>query len=393
MTSARRVMWPLVAEYGLANAGHWAAMSVFSLYLVEGVRLAPAAAGALSLLTAFSVRSLRLVLAPAVDRLTPRSAMLAACALGACGFALLAARAGVLLIVAGVLLFGAGYGTNALAAKVAAGTVGGTGDVRMRYAVLNVGLNVGSGAGPLLAAALVVHRGYQPVFWLAAGGYAAAGLVVALLLPAGERGPARQGFRWRDALGMALASAPVRRLLLYCGLGFLLYSQLYASLPLYVNGVLHRPDLLGTLFGLNAVLIVTAQVPAMQAVSRLRVGSTAVVAAAYALFGLGFLLAWQVPVIAVGYLAVALWTLAEILLMPSLDALASEAGGRSGQVATFALSGLAIAIGEGLGSFAGVALSAALGRSGELPAVFGLFTAASAVAVGAVLVTGRRRLR
>lgn len=176
-------------------------------------------------------------------------------------------------------------------------------------------------------------------------------------------------------------------------MGWFLYTQSYASLPLFISDGVHRPDLLGSVFALNAIFIVVGQLPVSKTILYLRLPPSQSVLLAFLAFACGFALMWLFPVWQIIYVAVVLWTLGEMLLMPSLDTLIAKGALAEHTQVAFVVYSVAIGIGEGLGNLFGVSLADFLLKSGNFSYLYMLLTIA---ALGATIVTvfaaGRKEL-
>src|SRR5205823_12312731 len=106
------------------------------------------------------------------------------------------------------------------------------------------------------------------LFLIAAMTYALSGFI-ALWLPSTESGPSQRP-KWRTAVRLSLRMPALWRAMLFTFLGWFLYTQSYASLPLYVVSGVRRPDLLGSVFVVNAALAVVGQWPLSKAIVFLR---------------------------------------------------------------------------------------------------------------------------
>jgi Major Facilitator Superfamily len=373
----------------MSNAAHWGVMAIVSLYLLTTLRLPAVAAATTLFAVMLSSRLSRLVAMPAIARLGGRGGLRLGLALGLAGdlgLALTAQRPAVAFLL---LVVGTAYSTTALAVKaVAAGLPVET--RLMRYASINLWLNAGAAAGPVLMNTLFLHWQPRGAFLAGAAVYAAA-LALSMRLPrlAVDRGSA-DGLRRQVAA--ALASGGLWRAVLLNTLGFFLYSQLYATLPLYVGSVLRLPDLLGVLIAVNGVVAVAIQIPVLRVAARRRVGPVPLALLSFAGYAAGFAILWLTASWPACLGAVLVWTLSEIVLFPSVDAMFAGSGPAGSALVAFTMAGLSAAAGESLGSFTGVALAGWLEASGSLPALYAAFTAAAlaSLVVAGALLPGRR---
>jgi MFS family permease len=386
-----RSLWlgAVLAQWCTVNVGYFAVLAVLSLYLVDTLRLPPDQAGLLLLLSSLPYRLARVFLVPLLERVSPRVTMVASLGASCVGCLGLALTQAVPAVAGLLVLTGAGYGTNALAVKTLAAHAKSQGpSPLMRYASLSTGVNLAAAVGPLVGNALFLHRGAGAVFLLAAATYGLAAVIAAGMpdVPSDTVPPRR----WLTGLRASLRTAAVRRSVVFTVLGFFLYTQLYATLPLFAHTTLGAPALIGSFFGLNAVLVLVGQLPLSHLTERWSLSTTRVIQAAFAAFAGGFAVLSAWPHWTVVYAAVALWTLGEMLLMPVLDTIVAEGVPPEDRVMAFALTGGAAGVGAGLGNMAGVTLAGWLLKAGTPHHLYALLAAiAAAAACGALPVGGR----
>jgi MFS family permease len=227
------------------------------------------------------------------------------------------------------------------------------------FGVQRIGINVGWAAGPGLGAYLAAG-GYGRLFYLAVPA-----TLVAAFLCAGVRdvaAPMHRGeLAWRQVVS-ALGDRRFATFLAVTLLGMVLAAQLYSPLAMYATSRLGLRELdLGHLYTLNGVLVALLQFPAVRLIER--IGSRGAIlvgpllyAAAYSSIGLAH---------TTGGLAicVAAVTVAEVILLPAQQALASQLGDPARQGRTMGLYGLTFAAGQSFGPIVGgLAIDHLLGR-------------------------------
>jgi MFS family permease len=377
----------VIAEFSLSNLGNYAVLAILSLYFVHTLNLPAAQAGGLLLFTSFSFRLSRVFVAPLVERFPARRSAFVSLSMSSLGTLGMAVVRTPLLLVLMLLITGAGYSTNALLVKTLvaqAKSSGGSGSsLFLRYTFLTIGVNLAAALGSVLGSAVFFRWSPAGVFLLAAITYGLSGCI-ALSIPASEAGDQPERPRWGTALRLSLRLPALWRALLFTCMGWFLYTQSYASLPLFVSDVVHRPDLLGSVFALNAILVVAGQLPVSKVMLYLRLPTSQSVLSAFIAFAGGFALLWLFPGWQMVYAAVALWTLGEILLMPALDTLIAEGALVEHTQVAFVVYSVAIGVGEGFGNLFGVSLADFLLRSGNFSSLYLLLTVGAS---GAVVVT------
>lgn len=347
----------VVAEYSVCNLGHFAVMAILSIYFVHSLNLPAAQAGGLMLFVSLSFRLSRIFVAPLVDRFPIRQATFMALFLTSLGYLGMAVARTPLLIMPLLLIVGIGHGTNSLLVKTLAAHSNNPKksegkSLFFRYSSLTTGINLTAAVGSFIGSTLLFHQSSSSVFLLAAITYGSAGLI-AMRLPSAELGIS-QPPKWKTGLWLSLKLPNLWKAMLFALLGWFLYTQSYASLPLYVSEAIHRPDLLGSVFALNAILVVIGQLPLSRVMMRLHWPISRMVQLAFLSFASGFALLWLLPSWQIIYGAVTLWTLGEILLMPALDTLVAEGAHSEHRQMAFTLNAIAVSIGEGIGNLVGV---------------------------------------
>lgn len=377
----------VTAEFSLCNLGNYAVMAILSIYFVHSLNLTAAQAGGLMLFTSFSFRFSRVFLAPLVDGLPIRLSAFMSLFLSGLGYLGLSVTRTPLLVVLLLFITGAGYSTNALLVKTIAAQAKSSDSsgqsLFLRYTSLTIGVNLAAAAGSVVGSAVFFRWSPAAVFLIAAIVYGLSGCI-ALLIPISETGNNTQRPKWGTALRLSLRLPALWRALLFTGMGWFLYTQSYASLPLFVSDGVHRPDLLGSVFALNAIFIVVGQLPVSKTILYLRLPPSQSVLLAFLAFACGFALMWLFPGWQIIYAAVVLWTLGEMLLMPSLDTLIAKGALVEHTQVAFVVYSVAIGIGEGLGNLFGVSLADFLLKSGNFSYLYMLLTVA---ALGATIVT------
>lgn len=389
----------VIAEYSTCTLGHFAVMAILSLYFIQSLKLPAAQAGWLMLFTSLSFRLSRIFIAPLVSRLPVRQATFLALFLAALGYVGMAFVRIPILIMPVLLVVGIGHGTNTLLVKVMAANAGSQKKTEdetkknkspfLRYASLTTGINISAAVGSFVGSTLLYRTSASGVFLMAAIVYTLAGLI-AMWIPSQEAG-AMQAPDWGKGLKLSLGMPALRRAMLFGFFGWFMYTQSYASLPLFISDAVHRPDLLGTVFVVNAVLVVVAQLPISHLIMRLRIPTSQIVVLAFLTFGLGFALLWLFPAWQTVYIAVVFWTLAEILIMPALDTLVAEGAPKDYKQTAFTVNSVAVGLGEGIGNFAGVSIAGFFLVTGGLQNLYLLLAASAILAVVLALFVGNRR--
>jgi MFS family permease len=134
-------------------------------------------------------------------------------------------------------------------------------------------------------------------------------------------------------------------------------GQLFNAVALYVSSVLAAPSKLGWLYTLNALLVVLLQLPVTNLAQHWSNGRQLhIVQFSYATFTLSFIM----PLIIPGYMGavvlVLLFTLAEMMFVPSVDVLLLSLIGKENRAVGYSVLSVSTAVGELVGGGMGVAI-------------------------------------
>ncbi len=198
----------------------------------------------------------------------------------------------------------------------------------LQYVAVNLGFAVapvlagwlaGVGYATLFAAAAVVQLGWAAFVLAFLPETRSVAAAAAARVPGGA------------GLGTALRDGVYVRFLLLCVLLTLLPHQSFVALSAWMASQGHSPATFGSVIALNGVLIVLVQPWIVEAVGRRDVPRVFMVASV--LYGVGFMLHGVSPLVAVHALAIATWTMGEILVAPVQSGVAAtlappEARGR-----------------------------------------------------------------
>ena len=377
----------LLSEWTLCNIGHYCLLATLSLYLLVTLHLAAPTAALLLLFSSLAFRLARFFVAPLIDQLSPRIALLLSTSLGCLGYIGLIFVSHPLLLLALFCVIGIGYGSNALLIKALAAS--GVGASRLlRYASINTGLNIGAAIGPIVGNTLFLHWNPHLLFLFPACMFALAGFIC-LLFQGEEKHEAVQS-HWIKSLHSALQYSIVRQNMLFVFAGFFLYSQIFSTLPLVTRLLFHAPDLLSSYFALNALLIVLVQIPATRLMISIGLSPRLLLRVSLLMYTAGFILIWLLPYWQIAFPAVVLWTGGEMLLFPALDTMMAAEIPASLRITCFSLSAVAVAFGEGFGSLLGVWVVGVLSPLGQIRHLYVFFAVFAAVTLAAALLIIRR---
>jgi MFS family permease len=295
----------------------------------------------------------RVVVSPLLAKVPLRVAVVGNLVAAALGLALLAARGAPLLVFVGVTLLGIGYGGCILSIKVA--LVADRSVVTTRtLGNLAIALNVGAALGPLISGALFDVAGSLVNFGTLASISAAGAISAAFALPRAENSvPMDSGGNRLTARIRGVPRAAVA-VLITLTFAFILYAQLYSVLPLLVTQRMHAPEMLGLMFGLNAVIVICLQRPISDLIVRSALVERLALASGIGLFAVAVLVLAIAESLVSFAIAVLIASVAECLVLPVAEARLSELIGGQRLTVAFTLSALAMGSGETIGAYLGV---------------------------------------
>lgn len=360
----RRLLLALLLDFGITSIGCYALLPVLPV-LLRGWSAGPFAIGAVLLLFS-ALRFCGFVVVNRLDLSRVRTVLVTSLACAAALMALAEPLQQIRLAMV-VALLGVAVCLSVNSVMVRSCISEFVKDTEERvaaYSRLMVVTNLCSAGGPLLGAALFFR---SPGAWLlaVAAVFALASLATALVVPAGIRLPVHRPTAQAGPLRSALANRELMRVATASFFCFVLYSQLFSAMPLYVFGS-GRTASAGLLFLVNAVLAVLLQVRVGRIAGRFMVrpggayrmlGAVLLLtAASFALTGLSRL---DLPVL-LG--AIVVFTVGETVLSAVNDQAFVGAKGDLGTLSAVKFRMVVTALGQSAGSFMGGSLSLVTAR-------------------------------
>jgi MFS family permease len=353
---ARSATRYIVLHYIFTNAGYFGLLST----LVVSLNAAGFDPGRIAMLVVvFSITSkvAKIPLAPLLDRISAASSVLLGCGVAGGGFLCLWLASGLGPTAGALCLSGVGISINNLASKqLGAAASDLSGRRSQLFAYVNMGVNLASAAAAPLAVFFTDRHHYDAVLAGVVCCYFLGGIITYLNF---------------GRLNLERHSAPVSSWRAYVKLlrlhgmlpflvtnffGWFLYGQLFNVLALYVSKTLGAPQLLGWLYSLNALLIVVAQLTVTRIAGRLGGGRSAhTMLMSYLVWAAAFCVAFGVPGYAGAIMFTAIFTVAEMLFVPSVDVILLDLIGSTNRAVGYSILSISTALGEATGAGSGVA--------------------------------------
>jgi MFS family permease len=253
------------------------------------------------------------------------------------------------------------------------------------FGMLYWAINLGFSIAPV-AAGLVASWSYRALFFIDAATMAIYGAIVLVKVPETRPPPTQATQGERVSLGAVLTDGAFTRFLFFGFLVAFLFWQTSATLSAWMASLGHSARTYGAVLAVNGVLIVVAQPAITSRIATLDRSRVLLVSALLA--GLGLSLHGVGAAIALHVLAVAIWTLAEILSSPTIAAVVSDfstASSRGRYQGVYTMSwGLASFLGPLVGPFA-------LERAGPAVTWGGCLVIGGVAAIGLAATTPRHR--
>lgn len=400
-------VWTITMEYLLTQLGYFIMLPIlpFLLNRVQGMSMAEV--GTVMLFFTLMIRGSSMLLGNLADRFSIKGGILASLLVTAICFGLLPLVQNVWLVYLILAITGFGISLNFTMSKaLVAADVKERSDHVRAFGLINLFVNVSAAVGPVIGTFFLGREQYATVLLFIAGCYVAAFLLILFFLKgvtlekpeeSGEA-PPRSKNVWGEYVDLLFRDRAYRKLSFFNFIGWFLYGQLFTGIPLFVAHQFELGTQLGTLFTVNAVLIVTLQMLVAKGTSHLQKerGFTTerLLLISYLFFAGSFVIvgaagAWLLLL----YVSVAVFTFGEMLFTPMSSTIASSMAKPGKRVLYFNALNVSQALGEGLGVYLGVAVLNWFITAGMAPLYWYLLGAVGLLAAGMVQVSEMRSQR
>ncbi|MFA7762788.1 MFS transporter [Streptomyces sp. NRRL S-448] len=389
--TVRRLLLALFLNFGITSIACYSLLPMLPV-LMEGWHSGPVTVG--GVLFVFSaLRFCGFIVVDRLDlsrvRLTLTMSLAVAAALMGGAVLLRGERTAVVLLVFGVAVC---MSINSVTVRTCIGDFVESAEERVgAFSRLQVVTNLCSAGGPMLGALLYFQSAGK---WMLVTAliFGVSAAMTLLAVPKGltlstHRSPKDRSW-WRGAL----RNRDLRRVALASFTCFILYSQLFSAMPLYLFDIA-QPAVAGSVFLVNALLVVLLQMPVGRWAGRrmarsgggLRMFATvsACMAASLLLTGLSHL------AIAVLVLAILIFTVGETILGAVNDQSFMEVKGDLDTLSSVKCRMAVTALGSSVGSFIGGSCSLAVAHAWRFDAYWYLIAGFGVCAAGAFWKRGR----
>lgn len=368
----------------IMTVGQFMIIPLLALYLQVSLGESPARIGVVLTVVVVTAQGLPVITGMLSDRWGPRALLLIGIACRSLGFVGFALGHGFPLFVVSALLVGVGGAAFTPAAKAVLAQTSGPMRVEA-FALRSAAVNAGAAVGPLIGGLFFTH--FQLVFGVAVA-LQAAYLVVLLVAVRSQPQPAAQ----RPRLGGIFVAMVGDRALLgltVASIGFwFLYTQFNFTFSLYSRDAFGLTGQVGLLFAANAVIVLALQYVLIARLSR-RLGGWGLCVTGATVLATGFGCLAVLPSVGALVLFTVLFSLGELLIVPTLDTLASDISPMVTVGSYLGFVSIGWALGGVAGNLLGGALYAIARSAGSFPQFWGVNVAVGLVTAAAFLLLGR----
>ena len=376
---------PVVLIFMFSSLAYFSLITTFSVYLNQYRGYSIALIGSLLFFYTLSSRLSKLLLGPLFDRLPFRATFCAAAMVAAAGFFAAGLWQDSLLGIWFLCLSGVGISSIVLLTQAYTaclvderkGQIEGS-----DYSFIYILMNIAAVSAPLVGFFLI-RRFAELYYLILALGYVALALVAWAWIQEPTRKRSAQtknlfNFNW----SVVLRNRPYLIFLAFNIVAWMFYANLFSTLPLYMTKILAGDQQLEWIYALEAILVVLLQHSVSKQLAKLP--SQIFMPLTFIAFALSFVAFSLATNLIELLIAIALFSLALMVFMPSADALNVRFSSTDNVATYFGVLSLSAAIGDSIGSFFGLHALLLAERSAT-EAVYFLALAALALAAAALL--------
>ncbi|MFC0097852.1 MDR family MFS transporter [Micromonospora marina] len=353
----RRTWWSpglriMVADTFLMGLGFYALVPLLAYHLLHDLGLSIALTGLLAGVRSASQQGMMLWSGMLADRFGHRRAICLGVLLRAAGFAAFGVVDAVPGLVVASVLAGLGGSLFHPASYALYAELTPAPHRTRAYAVREMASNAAFVLGPALGGVLAATN-FPALCFVAAGLFVLAGAITWLgLRPDRANAGTSDRMSSLHRLRTVARDRQFRRFVLVSAAAWALFSQLYLAVPVRVGQVLPGTTSLGLVYSVAAIVMVVATVPLTRLAERyLRTGQT--LAAGTGALAVGLWLLGVLPGPAGVVTGVVVFTLGQVLLLPTLNGTVSRLAPAGAVASYFGANGLVLSLGGLVGNLGG----------------------------------------
>lgn len=339
---------------GLSSFGHFSAYGLLAIYFINTVKVPIEKVSFILLFFAIVLRASRLIFAPLIEIFSVRSALFYSMISCAFGYALLIEAKAIPIIFFALLLIGIGYGTNGLIIRSIISFVK-KNNTLSGYAALNMVTNLAAAVGPLCGTLFMTKYPHYGLCLFSASVFAITATIIGLF-PIHSYSEMDNVFCFKGLFKLFFDKN--FRFVFYITIfSWFLLAQFFSLLPLYLTKGLNSSFLLGSIYLLNSTIIVLFSLPLNRWITHRSISLFWQLFFSFLLFFIGFLMLILFQNRGGFYLSILAWSFAESVMTPALNFLIIKVTQPNLRFSGFAMNGIAMGIGEGIGNFTGVTIA------------------------------------
>jgi len=347
-----RKSFVLFSSNFFANLSFFSMLAILTLYFTNSCGFSLKFSGIFMFFVLVFSRVGRIILLPLLKHYASKTALIISALLMSIGYFIIALSKIKIVMLLAFFAMGLGYGCNSVYVRSLIGTANNTN--KLLYVQLSIVTNLSAAIGSLLAVCVFTHVGGEYVFLYSALMMLISAFIIYSKLHL-EEYPI-SNVNMLQAIGFILRKPGVFWIFILTILSWIMYVQIFSVLPLLLNRQLGATQFLGSLYATNTAMITLFSMSINKYLLKFQMDAYQFIISGFIFIGAGFLLLYLMPIIATAYLSMVLWTLGEILIIPSLSSSLSELTRGSERLNVFAFNGVAIGLGEGVGMYLGTTL-------------------------------------
>ncbi len=372
---------PLFSEITVTNLTHFGVLAVLAVYLAENLHFSGVDTALVLACASIGLRGSRIILAPFIGRIPPRLLIPGAIMMSMVGYVGLIGVRTPALAAFYMLLVGTGYGLNSmLVTTLASYTTRTSKSAYPMYALMHTGVNIAAAIAPVMYNMMRLHAAPQAPF-ICSALILCVSLAVSLRIYSDhDMPPIGQKIQFGKAAWFLLATPRYWIVLSLIAISWAIYTQKFASTPLFISQVLNRPQYVGLAVTLNALIGLMISLPISSFMRFHALSGWRVLACCFLLYAAGYGTLALFPTLPGLWSGLVLWSIGEAILMPQLNTLVAHYTEDEHRLAGFSLAAAAIGIGEASGNAAGIGLATLSIAFGSAYLCYGILAAASIMA-------------
>lgn len=344
----------LLSSSFFSNLTFFSMLSILALYLTKECSFSVRATGVLMLLVLLFSRIGRILLLPLLKKCPAKKSLILSTLMMAIGYFILYITKQPVFMVSAFFIMGIGYGCNSVYVRSLISNHDGKN--KFVYVQLSIATNMSAAVGSVLGVYIFCKSSGSWVYLSSAITMLVSTSLTYLFLK--DEDDHRYEADLLKSLYEIIRTPGVLKLFILTIFFWVVYAQIFNTLPLFVDHQLNATSYLGSLYLVNTLIIVFFSMPINRALSKYAFSQSNYFVSGFALISIGFCLIYLVPNLVTVYSAMVVWTMSEMLFIPTLNAALAGLSSGANRLHLFTLNGISIGVGEGLAMYYGSSLVA-----------------------------------